>query len=293
MSRNVVDLADSRSSRVTLRNIFRSLSVDMYIIECRSIYSILFHYSSTGVFGNTEADNCCADGVAGGRDDGRRNASRNCGIQYSGVLFFAFLRVVARAQECAADIQRFAFGGCSLVGDEKEVGGRSDEWIEACGTRSPTRPSGNSTRSSTYHPLSQAGRQADRARARLREKGESCFDSCGGSRLVGVMRRIEFIGSALDQAGLRSSIKKGSECFGIGRTPAGLFAGSERRSIRSRSVLREKPPATIFRLIIGRLSIRERYPLIARRPPRRAAEFIHALSTAFGDLRPLMRLTSA
>lgn len=48
--------------------------------------------------------------------------------------------------------------------------------------------------------------------------------------MVGVMRRIEFIGSALDQAGLRSSIKKGSECFGIGRTPAGLFARGERRS---------------------------------------------------------------
>ncbi|EGI58049.1 hypothetical protein G5I_13889 [Acromyrmex echinatior] len=78
----------------------------------------------------------------------------------------------------------------------------------------------------------QAGRQAGRARVRLRGKGESCFDSYGGSRLVGVMRRIEFIGSALDQAGLRSSIKKGSECFGIGRTPARLFAGSERRSIR-------------------------------------------------------------
>lgn len=75
------------------------------------------------------------------------------------------------------------------------------------------------------------GRQTE-TRARLRGKGESCFDSCGGSRLVGVMRRIEFIGSALDQAGLRSSIKKGLECFGIGRTPAGLFAGSERRFIR-------------------------------------------------------------
>lgn len=51
--------------------------------------------------------------------------------------------------------------------------------------------------------------------------------------MVGVMRWIEFIGSALDQAGLRSGIKKGSECFGIGRTPAGLFAGSERASERA------------------------------------------------------------
>lgn len=77
----------------------------------------------------------------------------------------------------------------------------------------------------------QAGRQA--ARAFGCEGEESCFDSRGGSRLVGVMRRIEFIGSALDQAGLRSGIKKGSECFGIGRTPAGLFAGATPRA-RSR-----------------------------------------------------------
>ena len=44
--------------------------------------------------------------------------------------------------------------------------------------------------------------------ARLRGKG-CCFDSRGGSRLVRLMRQIEFIGSALDQQGLRSSIKKG------------------------------------------------------------------------------------
>lgn len=44
--------------------------------------------------------------------------------------------------------------------------------------------------------------------ARLREKG-CCFDSREGSRLVRPMRQIEFIGSALDQEGLRSGIKKG------------------------------------------------------------------------------------
>lgn len=43
--------------------------------------------------------------------------------------------------------------------------------------------------------------------ARLQEKG-CCFDSREGSRLVRPMRQIEFIGSALDQEGLRSGIKK-------------------------------------------------------------------------------------
>lgn len=42
-----------------------------------------------------------------------------------------------------------------------------------------------------------------------------CFDSRGGSRLVGLMRQIEFIGSTLDQEGLRFGIKKGAERFGI------------------------------------------------------------------------------
>jgi len=65
------------------------------------------------------------------------------------------------------------------------------------------------------------------------------------------MRRIEFIGSALDQAGLRSSIKKGSECFGIGRTPARLFAGSERRSIRFCCIYLRETSGYDFPLIIG------------------------------------------
>lgn len=123
--------------------------------------------------------------------------------------------------------------------------------------RVPTTLSRVYTRERVLPVGRQAGRQAD-SRARLRGKGESCFDSCEGSRLVGVMRRIEFIGSALDQAGLRSSIKKGSECFGIGRTPAGLFAGSERRSIRSCRRTPEKPPATIFRADHRALSIPRR-----------------------------------
>lgn len=38
------------------------------------------------------------------------------------------------------------------TGEEKR-GDREGRMDEACGTRSPTRPSGNSTRSSTYHPL--------------------------------------------------------------------------------------------------------------------------------------------
>lgn len=86
---------------------------------------------------------------------------------YDSVLFSAFLRVVARVQKCFANIQRFVFGGCPHQIERaeerrgKDGGGKARRprgWPErrmdeACGTRSPTRPSGNSTRSSTHHPL--------------------------------------------------------------------------------------------------------------------------------------------
>lgn len=138
------------------------------------------------------ADNCCAEPDGGRRMAGRRASRRVAELRnpiYGGVLFFAFLRVVARTQECTARTFSGSYSAAVLVGDEKKwgwksvgwdgVGGRSDEWIEACGTRSPTRPSGNSTRSSTYHPLScvnakegaagrQAGRQSSRSVARER-----------------------------------------------------------------------------------------------------------------------------
>lgn len=71
------------------------------------------------------------------------------------------------------------------------------------------------------------------------------------------MRRIEFIGSALDQAGLRSGIKKGSECFGIGRTPAGLFAGAtpcdpgQRRALCKERERESEALGYDFPLIIG------------------------------------------
>ncbi|KYQ54085.1 hypothetical protein ALC60_06957 [Trachymyrmex zeteki] len=83
------------------------------------------------------------------------------------------------------------------------------------------------------------------------------------------MRRIEFIGSALDQAGLRSSIKKGSECFGIGRMPAGLFAGSE------------NAPKVEFDSVIRQLL---RYFIIAAPYPEYASDIIprnKALSDGF------------
>jgi len=146
-------------------------------------------------------DNCCAE-----LDDERR-VVQNCGIQYTVGSCFSHFYGWSLAHKSAPRTFNGSHSAAVLVRERekvraekasrvgREVGGRSDEWIEACGTRSPTRPSGNSTRSSTYYPLScvnaredaagrQAGRQASRARVRLRGKGESCFDSYGGSRLV-------------------------------------------------------------------------------------------------------------
>lgn len=65
------------------------------------------------------ADNCCAEPGGGTTGD----ASRNCGIQYTAcVLFFAFSRVVARAQECSADIQRLFSSGMRKSEDGKAWG---------------------------------------------------------------------------------------------------------------------------------------------------------------------------
>jgi len=70
--------------------------------------------SNFGPIGQREADNCCAE------PDDRRCVAELRNPIYGGVLFFAFLRVVARAQKCSADIQRlFAFGGCSRQGRER------------------------------------------------------------------------------------------------------------------------------------------------------------------------------
>lgn len=58
--------------------------------------------------------------------------------------------------------------------------------------------------------------------------------------MVGVMRRIEFIGSALDQAGLRSGIKKRDRnALGLVERPLDCLREraallGNRRSIRSR-----------------------------------------------------------
>lgn len=41
------------------------------------------------------------------------------------------------------------------------------------------------------------------------ERKDAALIAAGGSRLVRPMRQIEFIGSVLDQEGLRSGIKKG------------------------------------------------------------------------------------
>lgn len=166
-----------------------------------------------------EPDNCCTDRITGRRGV----ASQNCRSDiYESALFSAFLRVVARAQKCFADIQRFAFGGCPPSDRRKggrergrrdrkarrREGGRSDEWMK------PAVPEARRTRrvillARVPTTLSSRSRIYTSASSRLRGRGESCFDSRGGSRLVGVMRRIEFIGYALDQAGLRSGIKKG------------------------------------------------------------------------------------
>lgn len=81
----------------------------------------------------------------------------------------------------------------------------NDEWMK------PAEPEAQCTRRVILParvPTTLTYTQTMVGNARLRGKG-CCFDSRGGSRLVRLMRQIEFIGSALDQQGLRSSIKKG------------------------------------------------------------------------------------
>lgn len=133
-------------------------------------------------------DNCCTepDGV-GRRPAASRNYRSDDIYPTRGVVLFSvFLRVVARAQKCSADIQRIAFAAagpprCSAGGGRKSATRRMDE---ACGTRSPTRPTGNSTRSSTYHPLLRTHAHTHTRESKRQQIGrradESSRDGCEG-----------------------------------------------------------------------------------------------------------------